>query len=201
MRKKLITAIIALSLALCCLIGVTMAWLMDTTPTVENTFTTGDVEITLKESPLNADGTYGTPAEGTQNAYQMIPGTEYKKDPTVAVDANSETCYLFVKFEEIGNASTYLTYTSTLTSANGWTQGDGTNIPSNVWYREVEKGASERSWALLAGDKITVNATSVTKDNMNTAANAALKYTAYAVQKANVADAAAAWKIATGATT
>ena len=198
MRKKLITAIIALSLALCCLVGVTMAWLMDSTPTVKNTFTTGDVEITLKESPLNADGTYGTPVEGTENAYQMIPGTEYKKDPTVAVDASSETCYLFVKFEEEGDASTYLTYTSTLTSTNGWTQGDGTNIPSNVWYRIVEKGDSVRSWALLAGNKITVNATTVTKANMDIAAKAALVYTAYAVQKANVVDAAAAWVIVNG---
>jgi hypothetical protein len=36
----------------------------------------------------------------------------------------------------------------------------------------------------------------VKKDNMTTAATAELKYTAYAVQKANVTDAAAAWAIA-----
>lgn len=196
MRKKLITAIIALSLALCCLVGVTMAWLMDETPTVENTFTYGDVTITLKESPVDANGQKnGDAAEGTKNSYAMIPGNEYYKDPTVAVDSASEDCYLFVKFEEVGNASTYLTYTSTLTEANGWKLVDGT---TNVWYRVVNKADTIRSWELLAGNVITVNATAVTKENMDTAKAAALKYTAYAVQKANVDDAAAAWEIAQG---
>lgn len=185
MRKRLITAIIALSLALCCLVGVTMAWLMDETPTVENTFTYGDVTITLKESPVDANGQKnGDAVEGTKNSYAMIPGNEYYKDPVVAVAANSETCYLFVKFEEIGDASEYLEYTSTLNTTKGWTLVPGTR---NVWYREVVKSTDEQSWHLLEGDKITVNADKVQKDTFNSESTLpALKYTAYAAQKANL---------------
>ena len=175
-------------------VGGTIAWLMDQTPTVKNTFTVGDVVINLKESPLNADGKYGDPAEGIQNAYKLIPGQEYKKDPKVTVEAVSEKCYLFVKFEENGNAAKYIDYTSTLTTENGWTKGDGTDIPSNVWYRVVEDTNADQSWNLLDGDKITINATTVTKESMEYAKAAELVYTAYAVQFANVADPATAWK-------
>lgn len=171
-------------------IGGTIAWLMDSTAEVKNTFTVGDVVINLKESPLNEDGTYGTPAEGVQNEYQLIPGQEYKKDPTVTVEAISEKCYLFVKFEENGNAADYIDYTSTLTTANGWTE-----LEDGVWYRVVEDTDADQSWHLLAEDKIVINAENVTKDNMEAASAAELVYTAYAVQFANVADAAAAWDI------
>lgn len=182
--KKIAAIVLAAVLVFGCGVGATLAWLQDTTPTVTNTFTVGKVDITLKESPLNNDGTYGTPAEGTANAYQLIPGKTYTKDPTVAVDATSEDCWLFVKFEEEGNAATYIQYTSTLTTANKWIQGGENGIPANVWYREVKKTDTERSWNLLEGNVITIK-NEVTNANMNTAAAAALKYTAYAVQMAN----------------
>ena len=196
MRKKLITAIIALSLTLCCLVGGTLAWLTVETKQLTNTFTYGDINITLTESPYDAKkNSYGTPAEGVSNAYPMIPGTTYTKDPVVTVTADSESCYLFVMFEELNGAATYLNYTSTLTTANGWTRGDGTKIPSYVWYRTVEKTDTTRSWNLLKDNKITVDANEVTKSTMNTAKDASLKFTAYAVQKANVDNAADAWAI------
>lgn len=189
--KKTIVMALAIALVLCMTVGGTLAWLMDTTPAVTNTFEAGNVEITLKESPYNkADNTYSAPAEGVSNSYPMIPGTTYKKDPTVAVVEGSEACYLFVKIEEKNNAKTYLGYELNLT---GWTQLDGV---AGVYYRVVEKNADERSWNLLTGDTITVNGEAVTKENMDEAVNAELVFTAYAVQKANVTDAAAAWAIA-----
>ena len=197
--KKTLAMILAVVMLMTACVAGTLAWLQDSTPEVKNTFTVGDVTITLKESPLKADGTYGDPAEGTKNEYQLIPGETYTKDPTVAVTDDSEDCYLFVKFEEKGNAATYIDYTSTLNATNGWTQGDGTNIPANVWYREVLKDAGTKSWKLLVDDKIIIDAEAVTKDTMAAADAAELVYTAYAVQMDNVADAAAAWKIATGA--
>ena len=182
---KGIALALVLVLLLGCGIGGTIAWLLDTTDPVVNTFTVGKVELTLTESPLNADGTYGAPAEGTQNAYQLIPGKSYTKDPKVTVTENSEDCWLFVMFEEDVNAATYINYTSTLTTANQWNQGDGTSIPANVWYREVKKTDTTRSWNLLENDTITINGNTVTNENMTNAASVALKYTAYAVQMAN----------------
>lgn len=176
--KKKVLSIVAVVLVLCCAIGGTLAWLTDKTGEVKNTFSPSDINITLTETP-NTD----TDNDGKADAWKadMIPGFSYPKDPVVTVKGDSVDCYLFVKFEEKGNPATYLTYTPTLTAANGWTQGDGTSIPSNVWYRVVKAGDTTKSWNLLDGNTIAVKDT-VTKDNMTTAAKAELVYTAYATQ-------------------
>lgn len=196
MKKKAFALFLALALVVGGVVGGTVAWLTATSDTVTNTFTVGDVAITLDEAKVDENGVAVTPAERvTNNSYKLIPGTVYTKDPTVTVTAGSENCYLFVKFEEIGNAPTYITYRSTLTAANGWTQGDGTTIPANVWYREVNKADTTRSWNLLVDDQIVIKADAVTKDTMTAASGAKLQYTAYAVQKANIDSAAAAWEV------
>lgn len=178
MKKKYIALVLAFVLVAALSVGGTLAWLTATSGPVKNTFTTAGIDITLTET-FNTDSNN----DGTNDKWeaQMIPGYSYTKDPKVTVSANSEDCYLFVKFEETNNPSTYLTYTSTLTAANGWTQGDGTNIPVNVWYRKVMKSDTNRSWDLLSGNTVSVKDT-VTKNNMATAATATLTYTAYASQ-------------------
>lgn len=208
LNMKPLALLLALTLLVGCAIGGTIAWLTAQTSTVTNTFTVGDVNITLKESPITVaqDGTvsYGAPEDGVTNAYPVIPGTTYKKDPVVSVvsstDGNvSEDCWLFVKFVESDKASTYLTYTSNLTAENKWIQGKGTDgIPTNVWYREVKKTDTVKEWKLLAGNEtyangcITIKAEAVTKATMDEAINQSLTYTAYAAQSANLT-AAQAW--------
>ena len=207
LNMKPLAVLLALTLLVGCAIGGTIAWLTANTDPVTNTFTVGDVNITLKESKINVaeNGTvtYDAPAENVTSQYPLIPGNTYKKDPYVAVvssDTNvvSEDCWLFVKFEETEKAKTYLSYTSTLTTENGWTQGDGTNIPDNVWYREVKKNETTKSWYLLEGNNefangyITIKGDAVTKETMAEAAAQSLKYTAYAAQSANLT-AAQAW--------
>lgn len=177
--KKRLMMLLALVLVIGCVIGGVLAWLTDTTEDVKNVFTTADIDVTLTET-FNAK----SDESKTENdiwKVQMIPGYSYPKDPKVEVSADSVDCYLFIKFEEKNNPSTYQTYTSTLTAANGWTQGDGTDIPANVWYRKVMASDTTRSWELLSGNTISVKDT-VTKDNMETAATAELVYTAYASQ-------------------
>lgn len=178
MKKKAWVSLVAVVLVLCCAVGGTLAWLTDKTGEVKNTFSPSDINITLTETP-NTD----TDGNGENDAWKadMIPGFSYTKDPVVTVKGDSVDCYLFVKFEEKGNPATYLTYTSTLTAANGWTQGDSTDIPSSVWYRKVTANAADQSWNLLNGDTIAVKDT-VAKDNMADAAKAELVYTAYATQ-------------------
>ena len=188
MKKRTLALILALVLVFGAAVGGTIAYLTDTTDPVTNTFTVGKVDITLTET-FNTDTNNDQKNDAWQA--QLIPGTTYAKDPVVTVTADSEDCWLFVKFEEKNDAATYLNYTSNLTAENDWTRGDGTNIPSNVWYRAVPKAATNTSFQLLAGDNtypngcISVN-NNVTNDNMNTAANAQLVYTAYACQKANM---------------
>ena len=182
MKKKLMT-VLALVLVIAMSVAGTIAFLTDTTDPITNTFTVGKVDITLTE-------TFNTDTNGDQKndawKAQLIPGTTYTKDPVVTVTADSEDCWLFVKFEEKNGAATYLNYTSNLTAANGWTQGDDENIPSNVWYRAVAKDAAVKSFHLLLNDTVAIDSDAVTNENMNTAANAQLVYTAYACQSANM---------------
>lgn len=169
-------------------VGGTLAWLTASTTTITNTFTPSDIGITL--------------AETSNNEFKLVPGVEYKKDPVVAIDTTKTDVdvYLFVKFEEINNPSASLTYTSTLTAANGWTQGDGISIPVDVWYRVVQVSDTTKEWHLLDSDKVTVKDT-LTKENMPTStAQPQLKYTAYAIQKDGMASVSDAWtKISTPA--
>lgn len=204
-RRIALTLCLMLTVAVAS-IGGTIAWLTDKSSAVTNTFVSGNIRITLDEGKVYEPGDTipkggklgGHKDNGEtrvqKNVYQAIPGNTYDKDPIVTVEGGSEDCWLFVKFEETGNPATYYTYTSALTSANGWTKGNGTGIPSNVWYRTnpVPASTQDQPFALLTGNTITVKDT-VTQDDMTAAASASLKWTAYAVQSANVADVATAW--------
>lgn len=177
MKKKL-TTVLAIVLVVALSVAGTYAYLTSKTATITNTFTVGNVKIDLTET--------------TGTEYKLIPGKVHEKNPIVTVKGGSEKCYLFVKFDEIGNPADYLTYTSTLTEANGWTKGTGT-IPGNVWYRVVDKSEDNTAYHLLDGDKVTIKDT-VTNENMAAASNAQLAYTAYACQFEGFEDnAAGAW--------
>ncbi len=83
-RIGLIVSVIALvTLATA---GVTFAYLSSTTATITNTFTAGDVQISLAESNFVQE-----------DAHVLVPGASFDKNPTVTVLANSENCWVAVK--------------------------------------------------------------------------------------------------------
>ena len=94
--KALLLTLCAVLLVAASVMG-TMAYLTST-DTVENTFTVGNVKITLDEAKVNTDG---TPVEGADrvkaNEYKLLPGHTYTKDPTVTVKAVSESSYVRMK--------------------------------------------------------------------------------------------------------
>ena len=178
---KLVVAMLAVTLLIGCAIGGTVAWLTAKTDPVVNTFTYGDIDIELNETkPANREA-------------KIIPGVDIEKNPKVTVKANSEACWLFVKVEKAG---TFVTNKVTYSIDTGWTQGDGTNIPSDVYYRSVTASNADQPFGVLSGDKIIVSE-ELTKAEINGLNDAAktpkLTFTAYAVQKDGIADAAAAW--------
>ena len=199
---KIVTILLALALLVCCGIGGTVAWLMDSTEAVTNTFTIGDINLTLVESPYDAaDNSYGEPAENVNNSYPLIPGNTYNKNPKVTVLANSEDCYLFVRMEKIGNPDNYLDFTF---NNAGWITYDG---EEGFYYREVSKSASNQSWDLLTastdsdGNTYTIAVKkNIVKKGSSTDTDTIvmpdttpqLVFTAYAVQMANL-DVDAAW--------
>ncbi len=172
---------LVLVLALTLIVGVaggaTFAWLTAKTDPVVNTFTYGDISIKLKES--------------TGDSYKIIPGVDIGKDPLVTVLAKSEACWLFVKVEEEG---TFVADKVTYSIADGWTKGDGTNIPANVYYREVAANDANQEFPVLKDNKITVSDTLTKidiKDILTTTPK--LSITAYAIQKDGMANAEKAW--------
>lgn len=79
-------------------VGATLAYLTSTTQTVKNTFTVGNVVITLDETNTDGFDQFGSPndsvARDNGNLYNLLPGQSYVKDPTVHVDPASEDCYV-----------------------------------------------------------------------------------------------------------
>lgn len=61
---------------------------------VKNTFTVGNVAITLDEAEIGTDGEPTGDRTEVGNKYHLLPGQSYVKDPTVTIKANSEDCYV-----------------------------------------------------------------------------------------------------------
>lgn len=179
----------------------TMAYLTSQAEVV-NTFTVGQVKITMDEAKVNPDGTPVTPAERTTdgNAYHLIPGKSYTKDPTIHVDGASEDCYLFVKVENGIAAYEAAATSGTIAdqiAANGWTALTGVN---NVFYKEYDKDAQPvvSDYPVFGEFKVDGNANNVTGWD-TIATNAKITVTGYAVQAEGFADAATAWTATFGA--
>lgn len=175
---KLVVAMLAVTLLIGCAIGGTVAWLTAKTDPVVNTFTYGDIDIELNETkPANREA-------------KIIPGVDIEKNPKVTVKANSEACWLFVKVQETG---TFVPGKVTYSIADGWTQGDGTTIPTNVYYSEVGATTADTDFAVLKGNVVTVSDSLTKEDIKSITTNPTLTFTAYAVQKDGFNTAAAAW--------
>lgn len=80
----------------------TLAFLTDD-KCVVNSFTVGNVKITLDETDVTTYGVKDTDTRVVENDYHLVPNHEYIKDPTVHVQANSEECYvrMFVTMNQI----------------------------------------------------------------------------------------------------
>lgn len=167
MKKKILVACLCVALAVLTIAGTTLAYLTATTGPVKNTFTVGNINITLAE---------------TKTDFKMVPGCTIDKDPKVTVVAGSEKCYLFVKLEKSSNFDSFMTYSM----ADGWTQLKDTeeNDVAGVFYREVATDGMGTAFSVLAGDKVSVRDT-VTKtdmENLTAATYPTLTVTAYACQ-------------------
>ena len=99
-NKKLVIPVVALSLALLCAIGGTLAFLVAQSNVVTNTFTYGTITLELSENnKADKDGLEFT---------NVVPGDELDKDPVITVVEGSETCYVYVLIDnQLGDAATY----------------------------------------------------------------------------------------------
>lgn len=190
--KKKITLVVALALVLVVGVFGTLAYLTSTTEKITNTFTVGNVKITIDETGATAaaDQTNKT------KSYKMVPGNVLSKDPTVTVLANSEDCWVFVQVVASSNAASFLEYSIN----TSWKQLTGVD---NVFYAKVPSSTTATTLPILVDNQVTVR-TNVTEEMMEALTEATyptLAFNAYAIQQANIgtegatddAKAAAAW--------
>lgn len=193
---------LVLVLALTIIVGVaggaTFAWLTAKTDPVVNTFTYGDINITLEES--------------TGSDYKIIPGVNIGKDPLVTVKAGSEACWLFVKVDEKNwpefadgegeNAVRKVNYGI----ADGWTALTGVE---NVYYRTIDDAVTaDTEFYVLKGNDTYPNGVITVSDTLtkidisriSTTTTPKLSITAYAIQKDGMATAERAWAAIPGTT-
>lgn len=90
--KPLVLALCAVLLVVGTILG-TVAYLQDTASVV-NTFTVGNVHLKLDEAVVDEKGEPTASRTETGNAYHLIPGQTYTKDPTVTVLKGSEKSYV-----------------------------------------------------------------------------------------------------------
>lgn len=177
MKKRTVALLMAAVLLFGAAVGGTFAWLTAYTNPLVNTFTKGNVAITLTE----------TGAVNNAQSFKMIPGTTIDKDPKITVKANSEACYVFVKIVETAQLDTYISYEVN----TAWTELG----VSGVWYQVIDgtDGVVDTDTVLpiLVDNRVTVNPVDAT--TMEDAADVKLTFTGYAVQKQGIVDVNAAW--------
>ena len=174
MKKKILTI---LSLVLCAILLVagtvagTIAWLTSQDE-VNNTFTVGDVEITMTEISKTGN------ARVEANEYKLIPGKTYTNDLKIHVADNSEDCYIFAKLPANAN----ITYNL----ANGWTLLDGTE---NIYVYQTSAHAGDD---ITVVSSFTVSGTATHNDLL--AVTTPIHFVGYAVQVEGFTSAAQAWQ-------
>ena len=168
-KKALLLALCALLLVGASIMG-TLAYLTDT-ENVTNTFTVGNVAITLQDADLAS--------------YKLIPGSVYTLNPKVTVEEGSEDCYLYIRLDNQIEGAEAGTIADQL-SQNGWQKLDG---ETNVYYFDG-KGTAKQSYPIFA--TFTVEPT-ISNSALAAFANKKLNITAYAIQAENTGTVVEAW--------
>lgn len=186
MLRKFLLLTSAALLLVSLTVGATLAYLTDTAA-VTNTFTVGNVAITLDEAPVGEDGdAVAGAARVTENEYHLLPGQKYHKDPTVHVDAKSEDGWLFVKVEN-GIADIESNHDNIAQQMEG-----------AFTLLEGSQDTYAYNWIVSAGQDITVFSSFIIDGSVDNAtlakyADAKIVVTAYMVQAAGFETAQAAW--------
>lgn len=179
---------LALTMVVGCAVDGTVAWLVSESESSVSTFTLGDINIKLT-------------GESESQSLKIIPGVDIRRSLKVTVEPNSEACWLFVKVEGTNwshfpdaNGTAKVSY-SVAGGTNDWKALD--NYPG-VYYREVSAEDAKTGVEYDVNCNVTVSQM-LTKAEVNSIAAGTqpqLSFTAYAVQRDGIDDAATAWAAA-----
>ena len=178
---------LALTMVVGCAVDGTVAWLVSESKSSVSTFTLGDINIKLT-------------GESESQPLKIIPGVEIRRSLKVTVEPNSEACWLFVKVEGTNwshfpdaNGTAKVSYSVDV--QNGWIALNG---HPGVYYREVSAEDAKTGVEYDVNGVVAVSK-ELTKAEVNSIASGTqpqLSFTAYAVQRDGIGDAATAWTAA-----
>lgn len=179
--NKALALMLSVVLLVGCVVGGTLAWLVDTSATVTNTFTVGDINIDL--------------AETTGPDYKILPGGTSKKDPTLTVQKGSEKCWVYVLIDNTVVLGDVAVATPNIDTAN-W-EVVATSGTKTLYRYKAVVDASSAEQKLPVFTSVAYKDT-ITKENIDTLKDTKIVLQGYAHQSENttkdVADAAAkAW--------
>lgn len=200
---KVMSLVLAFVLVIGASVAGTLAWLTAQSKTVTNTFTSAELfgdngSFTLWEHEAednDGDGVYilDSSAEVTSNSYNILPGVNIPKNPTVDVEGLEEHAYLYIKVTS--TLPTGLSYS--IDSANWTALSDsypgvyvysGSNAESNI-VKATNAAPKTFTATILTDDQIVV-----ASDYSGTSDDIKLSFDAYMVQATGNGDsAAAAW--------
>lgn len=149
--KKLSLSTIAFILAAIMLfggvVGATLAWLMDKTRTIENTFTLGNINLFSLEEP-------GLDESTNSQVLDLYVDQKIVKNPYLTVGAYTVPCYVYVKIDTSENFADYVDVTFNGGYVNTiWTQlerPDGTKV-DGVYYLVHQKTDENVNYQILKG--------------------------------------------------
>lgn len=179
---------LALTMVVGCAVDGTVAWLVSESESSVSTFTLGDINIKLT-------------GESESQPLKIIPGVDIRRSLKVTVEPNSEACWLFVKVEGTNwpaiqdtNGTAKVSY-SVAGGTNDWKALD--NYPG-VYYREVSAEDAKTGMVYDVNCNVTVSQmlTKAEVDSIASGTQPQLSFTAYAVQRDGIGDAATAWAAA-----
>lgn len=204
-KKVVALALCAVMLVVGSVAG-TLAYLQDTAE-VTNTFTVGKVDIKLDETKVDTAGV--TKNEGrieSGNAYKLMPGHTYTKDPMVTVLPNSEESYvrMIVTINDLADLKAACGVTGSFYPqdfVNGWdsskwncvsmSEADNKGVYEFRYYTTVSTGATAQPLeALFTGFTMPGTATN---EQIAKLEGMTIDVVAQAIQKDTFADANAAW--------
>ena len=203
--KPLVLALCAILLVVGTILG-TVAYLQDTASVV-NTFTVGNVHLKLDEAVVDEKGEPTGGRTETGNAYHLIPGETYTKDPTVTVLKSSEESYVRMMltlncageldaiFAPNGAVLTeiFKGYDATKWEYVDVTRGNDNTITYEFRYFETVKPQKDTDLVLDAlFDTVTVPNT-MTGEQLATIADLKITVEAHAIQATGFANADDAW--------
>lgn len=206
--KILILFLCAVLLVAASVLG-TLAYLTSR-DSVVNTFTVGQVDITLDETKVTPDG---QPVDGAdrvkENNYHLVPGMTYVKDPTMTVTKGSEESYVrllvtincYDKLTDIFGDPFLPQYFVSGWDAKTWISTEVIDVDTEAntatyefRYKETVKPSADTDLVLDAlFDSITVPG-SMSGDELEDIANLEITVVGHAIQAATFADADEAWE-------